>query len=41
MLYRFHLYLCKINTELKAYLIMGDFRCILALKKNLHYTKLT
>ena len=40
MLYRFDIYLCKINMELQAYLIMGIFNACWQRKESLHFTKL-
>ena len=40
MLYRFDIYLCKINMELQAYLIMGIFDACWQHKESLHFTKL-
>ena len=41
MLYRFDIYLCKINMELQVYIIMGISDACWQCKENLHYTKLT
>ena len=41
MLYRFDIYLCKINMELQVYLIMEIFDACWQRKENLHFTKLT